>query len=152
MLRFLTVLIAFVIISGCTKYENQNKYFSNKGQAAIAFFIENKSKIESLSSQQEMLGWVLDCGDKGYSYTNYVIGSLSNPVRPSEVYKRDCKVGEFLHTHPRTRGSVDYFSERDIQVAKWRGIYLFTTEKYYVRFHNGTQDRYGTVIANIRFK
>ena len=149
----MTISIAVAtIISGCTKYENQNKYFSNKDQAAIAFFIENKSKIESLSSQQEMLGWVLHCNDKGYAYTNYVIGDLSNTVRPHEVDKGDCEVGEFLHSHPITNRITDYFSKADIQIAKWRGIYLFSTEGYYVRVHNGKKDRYGTIIANIRYK
>ncbi|CAH9014606.1 hypothetical protein VPH5P1C_0229 [Vibrio phage 5P1c] len=147
-----TSITLTALVSGCTKYENQHKYFREKDLAATDFFIENKSKIEALSSQQEMLGWVLYCEGRGYSYTNYRIGDLSNPVRPNEVDTQGCEVRDFLHTHPRSLGSVDYFSEGDMKVAKWRGIYLFTTEKYYVRFHNGTQDRYGEVVANIRFK
>lgn len=144
------LLLLFVLVTGCTHYEEDSQVrYESSHEAAIQFYKQNLHLISGSGRNQEVLGWVLKCED-GWSYTNAVVGSLSNPVRPQEVDKGNCSLRAFIHTHPKTHGTVDFFSEADMKIGKWRGIYLLSLENYYVRFHNGTQDRGGLLLGKLK--
>lgn len=144
------LLILVGLITGCSKYERVgNSYYKTSHEAVVAFYKQHRNLIRSSGRGEEILGWVLKC-EEGYGYTNAIVGDLSNPVRPQEVDKGSCSLRAFIHTHPRTQGTVDFFSKSDMKIGKWRGIYLLSLENNHVRFHNGTQDRNGILLGILK--
>ncbi|MCP3686089.1 MAG: hypothetical protein GY861_25870 [bacterium] len=161
MKSYLALISSFLIPSllvGCSRYAQEgDEVFNTQKQAAVAFYKRNVKVIDSLSSEQEMLGWVLKCKE-GYRYTNYVIGGVSNPIRVGEVNRGvGCKISAHLHTHPKMGygkhgATVDFFSEGDVRSAQQFEMYLMSAENCNIRYIHKTKYRYGNLLGKINCK
>lgn len=149
--KFCSVLISSLILSGCGRYSATNEEFYTERSAAIHFFKSNVDVMKSLTSEQEMLGYVLKCG-KTYRATSPLIGGLMNTRYNSDNPLKHCSISAGLHTHPvPDKGwTMDLFSEADIETShKWRS-YLLSQENCNIRFGYKLKDSRGKVVAKLK--
>lgn len=146
------ILCSVLIMLGCNKpYGIESIGYHTQQETAIDFYKNNISTLKLLTTQEEMLGWVLKCDDV-YKYTNPKIGGLENSLNPSVIERNGCVVSALLHTHPRQpRGwTVDFFSQEDIQTSFHWDMYLLSQENCNVRFGSKLKDRDGVLLGKLK--
>ncbi|AUR93385.1 membrane lipoprotein [Vibrio phage 1.187.O._10N.286.49.F1] len=143
------VLISSVLL-GCGNPVILSESYSTEQQAVVRFLKDNIITLKILTSQQEMLGWVLKCGD-GFKHTVAEVGGLSNILTPPKV--SGCKVSALVHTHPRVpKGyTVDFFSEEDIKTTYRWNSYILSQENCNIRFGSKLKNRDGTLLGKLKF-
>ena len=144
-----SVLISSVLL-GCTGHSVLSENYDSEQVAAVRFLKDNLSTLKRLTSQQEMLGWVLKCGG-GFRHTEANIGGLSNVLVPPKV--SGCKVSALVHTHPNVpKGyTVDFFSEEDIKTTYRWNSYILSQENCNIRFGSKLENRDGVLLGKLKF-
>ena len=155
MFKLITIPLGVLLLTGCIEYETNLKEYQTEQSAVIAWYKSNIKVIKGLNETQELLGWVVKCGDF-YRNTSYVVGGVSNPLREREVSKpRGCTVVANIHTHPiPLRGMTsDFFSGDDLSASKFWNMYLLSQESCKVRRvrrGKGVNSQYGEVLGYVK--
>lgn len=146
------IFCSVLIITGCNKtYKVESAGHPTQDSAAVEFYKNNLPILKRLTTQEEMLGWVLKCGDV-FKYTNSKIGGLKNNLNSSDIEMDGCSISALLHTHPRQpRGwTVDFFSQEDMQTSFYWDMYLLSQENCNVRFGSSLKDRNGVLLGKLK--
>lgn len=147
------IFCSALIITGCDKpYEVDSIVgYSSQQKTAIEFYKNNLPTLKRLTTKQEMLGWVLKCGDV-YKYTNFRIGGVSNVIEISQVDQGGCEVSALLHTHTRQPigYTVDFFSPEDMKTSHIWDMYLLSQENCNIRFGSKLQNSEGVLLGKLK--
>ena len=122
--------------------------YEKQHQAALAWYDINKHNIKNLSSEEELIGYVVKCQDD-YHFTISGVGGLKNRISGTILSK--CHEIAVTHTHPEPEIGMtsDFFSESDMETAQILGVYVNQVNLCTVRYMYKSQSKYGEVIGNI---
>ncbi|WPH64738.1 hypothetical protein [Vibrio phage vB_VpaP_SJSY21] len=142
-------LLFALVVTGCDSVSEIG--YKEQHNAAAAWYNKYQPIAETLNGEQELMGFVVKCGEK-YHHTSYEIGGLSNTFYTTDTVK-GCKKVAHLHTHPIVnRGySVDFFSKVDLDTAQRFPIYVMAMNTCNMRYVDSTnyENRYGHLIGRI---
>lgn len=150
-LKATLILTTVLSLFGCSKYETLEVSYQTEQEAVVAFLKDNRTTLKQLTSEQEIMGWVLKHEEVYYNTTPY-IGGLSNPTLESDIDKPyGYKATAIIHSHPTpTFGqSADFFSREDLHTGTIWNMYLLSQENCNVRFASSTHYRSGTLLGRI---
>jgi len=147
------VILILLMMSGCSKqsdYEIVSANFETRNDAAVAFYKNNMPVIESLNDEQELLGYVIQCGER-YYHTNWRIGGVKNKMSLDVAQGTGCSTKAIVHTHPVSKGIyLDFFSRDDMKTGELIPTYLFSLHKNVVRVTDEANSKFaGRVITII---
>ncbi|AUG88440.1 hypothetical protein PQC39_gp076 [Vibrio phage Vp_R1] len=147
-MKIKAAILAAILLSGCSEVSEES--FSTQHSAAVAWFKHYHPVAESLTSEQELLGFVLKCPDGRYKYSSYEIGGISNSYHMSDKIGGCDKVAH-LHTHPIVAPglTVDFFSKVDLATSNKHDLYMMAMNKCKIRIatKDNNHNRYGDVIG-----
>lgn len=147
------LLLCLILLQGCSEsleYKTTGGFYETDLDAAVSFYKSNYKLIKSLTNKQEGMGYVVKC-DKGFKYTNLVVGGLLNSVHFKVDMNKGCSINSFMHTHPiPPQGkTADFFSHQDLHLGKTLPVYMFSLESNRLRVTKDDNNEYGTLLGTI---
>lgn len=133
-------IVLCIFLFGCN--DKPTVYYSSEKDAAVEFYKNNISDLQSLKSNQEILSWIVKCKD-GYFSTDAQIVGIANVLNPP-LYK-NCDTTSTIHSHPvpQIGMTMDFFSKADVHASNKWNMYLLSQENCNVRLlkNDGTKNK-----------
>lgn len=151
--RLTLILLSIIIFTGVVlasaKGITKKEFYNSETEAVTAFYKNNTPVLKSLTKDQEMLGWVVEC-EEGFYVTKAWVGGLSNPLK-EPLTRIGCSVVANMHTHPRVPFwlTVDFYSEADLLSTKYWRMYLLSQENCNIRLAVDSENKHGKLIGKL---